>query len=144
VRTDHAALKWIQQFKEPEGQIARWLEYLQEFDFQTEYRPGKWHGNADALSRLQCNQCEICHSFSATLSSHPSPSSNQLPVHDSSQEVDCWVPIWTNKELHEKQKADPVLSIIFPGWKMGRTAPQKLRWLVLDVQFAPCGPSGID
>jgi len=37
----HAALKWIQQFKEPEGQIARWLEYLQEFDFQTGYRPGK-------------------------------------------------------------------------------------------------------
>ena len=123
VRTDHAALKWIQQFKEPEGQIARWLEYLQEFDFQTEYRPGKWHGNADALSRLQCNQCEICHSFSATLSSHPSPSSNQLPVHDSSQEVDCWVPIWTNKELHEKQKADPVLSIIFSWMEKGQDRP---------------------
>ena len=26
VRTDHAALQWIQSFKEPEGQVARWLE----------------------------------------------------------------------------------------------------------------------
>ena len=41
VRTDHAALTWLQQFKHPEGQLARWLEQLQEFEFQTEHRPGK-------------------------------------------------------------------------------------------------------
>ena len=29
-RTDHAALQWIQGFKHPEGQLARWLEQLQE------------------------------------------------------------------------------------------------------------------
>ena len=31
VRTDHAALQWLQGFKEPEGQVAIWLEQLQEF-----------------------------------------------------------------------------------------------------------------
>ncbi|KRX11817.1 Retrovirus-related Pol polyprotein from transposon, partial [Trichinella nelsoni] len=30
VRTDHDSLTWLRNFKEPEGQIARWLEHLQE------------------------------------------------------------------------------------------------------------------
>lgn len=29
LRTDHAALQWIMNFKEPEGQMARWIQYLQ-------------------------------------------------------------------------------------------------------------------
>ena len=53
VRTDHTALTWLQQFKHPEGQLARWLEQSQEFEFQTEHRPGKQHCNADGPSRLQ-------------------------------------------------------------------------------------------
>ena len=61
VRTDHAALTWLQQFKHPEGQLARWLEQLQEFEFQTEHRPGKQHCNADALSRLHQSQTSVVH-----------------------------------------------------------------------------------
>ena len=37
-------------FKEPESQIARWLESLQEFDFEVIHRSGWYHLNADALS----------------------------------------------------------------------------------------------
>ena len=37
--------------KEPEGQLARWLEQLQEYDFVVIHRRGSSHGNADALSR---------------------------------------------------------------------------------------------
>nr|VZI39733.1 unnamed protein product [Spirometra erinaceieuropaei] len=37
--------------KEAEGQLARWQELLQEFDFTCQYRPGHQHANADALSR---------------------------------------------------------------------------------------------
>ena len=32
LRTDHGSLSWLQNFCEPEGQMARWLERLQEFD----------------------------------------------------------------------------------------------------------------
>ena len=34
VRTDHSALQWLLRFKEPEGEIASWLEELQPYDFQ--------------------------------------------------------------------------------------------------------------
>lgn len=61
LRTDHAALKWLLQFKNPEGQVARWIELLQEFDFVTEHRSGRAHGNADALSRRPCPEdCKHC------------------------------------------------------------------------------------
>jgi hypothetical protein len=33
LRTDHGSLTWLRNFKEPEGQMARWLEQLQEYDF---------------------------------------------------------------------------------------------------------------
>ena len=33
IQVDHASLQWLLQFKEPEGQIARWLEKLQQYNF---------------------------------------------------------------------------------------------------------------
>ena len=62
VRTDHAALRWLLSFRHPEGQTARWLERLQQYDLQIEYRPGIKHGNADALSRRPCLHvaCKHC------------------------------------------------------------------------------------
>ena len=57
VRTDHSALRWLRNLSEPIGQQARWLETLEEFEFDIEHRPGKRHGNADALSRRPCRQC---------------------------------------------------------------------------------------
>ena len=57
LRTDHGSLTWLKNFKEPEGQLARWLERLQEFDFTIIHRRGRKHTNADALSRLPCEQC---------------------------------------------------------------------------------------
>ena len=51
IRTDHAALQWLKRTPEPIGQQARWLEILEEFDYDIQHRPGRNHGNADALSR---------------------------------------------------------------------------------------------
>lgn len=58
VRTDHSSLQWLIRMKEPEGQLARWLEKLGEYDFRVVHRPGRHHANADALSRRPCR--EIC------------------------------------------------------------------------------------
>ena len=51
VRTDHSALQWLQTFREPVGQVARWIEQIAEYDFDIVHRPGKQYVNADALSR---------------------------------------------------------------------------------------------
>uniref|UniRef100_A0AAV2K6I4 Gypsy retrotransposon integrase-like protein 1 n=1 Tax=Knipowitschia caucasica TaxID=637954 RepID=A0AAV2K6I4_KNICA len=62
VRTDHSALQWLMSFKEPEGQIARWLEELAPYNFKVEYRAGSRHANADAMSRRPCalDGCRYC------------------------------------------------------------------------------------
>ena len=57
LRTDHGSLRWLLNFKNPEGQVARWIEVLAPFDMKIEHRPGRLHGNADALSRRVCKQC---------------------------------------------------------------------------------------
>ena len=59
VRTDHGSLRWLTNFKNPEGQVARWLETLSSFDMKIEHRPGRLHGNADGVSRIPCRQCGL-------------------------------------------------------------------------------------
>ncbi len=61
LRTDHSALVWLLRFKNPEGQVARWIERLQEYDYDSEHRAGLRHRNADALSRRPCPEnCQHC------------------------------------------------------------------------------------
>ena len=56
LRTDHASLKWLLNYKDADGMLARWLAKLQAYDFTIEHRPGLQHGNADGLSR--CTKCK--------------------------------------------------------------------------------------
>lgn len=50
LRTDHALMR-LPRFKNPEQQVARWIERLQQYDFDLEHRSGTNHRNADELSR---------------------------------------------------------------------------------------------
>ena len=88
VRTDHASLRWLQSFHEPEGQVARWLECLSEYDFEVVHRPGTKHTNTDALSRMPCPQCQLSFPQVCTMQS------------------DIWLPCWTLDELAEEQRQD--------------------------------------
>ena len=60
VRTDHAALTWLQKTPEIMGQQARWQERLQEFSFDIQHRPRNEHSNPDALSRRPCRRPGCC------------------------------------------------------------------------------------
>lgn len=61
LRTDHFALQWLLQFRDPKGQVARWFKDLQEYYFEMEHRVERSHRNADALSRRPClNDCKHC------------------------------------------------------------------------------------
>jgi len=51
VRTDHSALRWLRKTPEPMAQLARWLAFIEQYDFSIQHRPGVKHGNANALSR---------------------------------------------------------------------------------------------
>jgi transposase InsO family protein len=51
LRTDHSSLTWLLRFKAPQGQLARWIEELSQYNFIVKHRAGIKHGNADALSR---------------------------------------------------------------------------------------------
>ena len=64
VRTDHNSLTWLMRFKMIEGQLARWLEELSQYDMEIAHRPGKKHGNADALSRLS-DELDYCNCYHA-------------------------------------------------------------------------------
>lgn len=50
--TDHRPLKWLLTMKDPSSRLTRWALSLAEYDFEVIHRPGKRHGNADALSRM--------------------------------------------------------------------------------------------
>ena len=49
--TDHRPLKWLKTMDAPNNLFARWISEIQGYDFDVIHRPGKLHGNADALSR---------------------------------------------------------------------------------------------
>jgi len=102
-RTDHSSLKWLQSFKEPEGQVARWLQILAEFHFTVEHRPGKKHGNADALSRGQCKQCGLQEELSEINTTAPLETNQPVHTHVS------WAPTWSPHDLKVLQRADPNL-----------------------------------
>nr|VZI49306.1 unnamed protein product [Spirometra erinaceieuropaei] len=51
LRTDHQALRWLENFKDPTGQLARWQADLLEYSYTVIHRAGTKHQNANALSR---------------------------------------------------------------------------------------------
>ncbi|CAC5365137.1 unnamed protein product [Mytilus coruscus] len=65
LRTDHASLKWLKNFKNPEGMIARWISIIDTYDMEIQHRKGSLHTNADGLSctpkrkckRINCPEC---------------------------------------------------------------------------------------
>jgi hypothetical protein len=70
IRTDHSSLRWLMNFKDLEGQMARWLERMQLYDYVLVHRAGKDHGNADGLSRRPCieEDCRYCQRVEANCS----------------------------------------------------------------------------
>ena len=49
--SDHKPLSWIMSVKDP-GTRLRWRIKLEEYDYETVYKPGVQNSNADALSRI--------------------------------------------------------------------------------------------
>ena len=54
LRTDHGALTYLFKTPVPIGQQARYLNFLADYNFEIQHRPGTQHGNSDGLSRRPC------------------------------------------------------------------------------------------
>ena len=94
-RTDNSAVSWLHRSKDPVGQPARWIEVIDTYDITFQHRPGRKHGNADALSRYPCRQCGgDCEG---------TPAKGVRAVTRSQR---C-EPGWTPEEMAARQDADP-------------------------------------
>ena len=99
IRTDYSSLRWLCNFHEPQGQMARWLEVMSQYHFTITHRGGKKHQNADALSRLDYDQSGAdCYNPDFPLESLPCRGCNKCRKMQESwslfhEEVDCVVPM---------------------------------------------------
>ena len=109
LRTDHGSLTWLWKFKNPEGQLARWLEKLQEYDFTIQHRQGRKHCNADAMSRIPCDQC-------GRDSHQETPSVTKEPVLLGTVTLNSRTP----SELQNLQKTDPNIGPILTSFQQGQ------------------------
>ncbi|XP_070404318.1 uncharacterized protein [Nothobranchius furzeri] len=125
LRTDHASLTWMLNFRQPEGQVARWLEILQEFDFEAQHRPGRQHANANALSRHPCSaeECRYCRRLEE-LDRGPTSTAAEPEGKGEGQEP------FTAAELQQQQVSDPVLGMV-RDWMEAGTRPD---WSALSSQ----------
>jgi hypothetical protein len=118
LRTDHSSLTWLQNFKEPEGVVARWISCLDTYDFRVEHRKGKAHQNADALSRAPCRKCkrtdypdceltEKCQESSGIKTTAISSRPTEQNLFTASVTVESnWIDQWDNQRLLELQEND--------------------------------------
>ncbi|GBM75402.1 Transposon Ty3-I Gag-Pol polyprotein, partial [Araneus ventricosus] len=116
LRTDHASLRWLLNFKEPEGQIARWIQRLQEYDFEIQHRKGTSHGNADALSRRPCREsCKHCSNAEKKFGIETDTSVKVLTTTS--------VDLWSSCEIQKAQLEDPAIKTILEKKLMSADRP---------------------
>ncbi|KAJ8954602.1 hypothetical protein NQ318_003134 [Aromia moschata] len=105
----------LNQTKNPEGQVARWMERLQQYNFKIMHRSGKTHGNADTLSRRPCleQKCRYCQKIETK--EYSNSTTNELLMATTVQVEDEW----SSEELKKSQKKDSDLKLIRNWLKNG-------------------------
>ena len=138
LRTDHSALQWLRTFKEPGGQVARWLQVLEEYDFTVEHRPGSRHQNADSLSRFphsEENSEVVLPVMALNTPGQDADTSTTAASYGTSGEdagnlqttnTRCeWLSGWSINQLKEAQVADTSINTVIIHWiEMGQRPAQ--------------------
>ncbi|GFX91059.1 transposon Tf2-9 polyprotein [Trichonephila clavipes] len=135
LRTEHASLTWLMNFRNTEGQVARWIRRLNEYYFDIRHRKGSSHGNADALSRRPCPEnCRHCsrvetkydyaiRQITTSTATPPDP--------------------WSDEKVREDQMADPNIKPLIEFMESSSNKRSwQAAWLIV-LQLSSIGPSGI-
>lgn len=64
--TDHQALNWLFNIKDPGSRLTRWRLKLAEYEYEIHFKPGASNTNADALSRINRVVTRSCKSPNST------------------------------------------------------------------------------
>ena len=98
--TDHRALQWLHNFKDPDALTARWLEKLAAFDYEIEHRSGKSIGHADCMSRLPSEAAAVNMTTTMDASGSQSDTADvSLPTPSSSNNAtDSTTEVWNSDE----------------------------------------------
>ena len=130
LRTDHASLLWLCNFKEPTGILARWISILGAYDYDTVFRPGHLHSNVDTMTRRPKRPCPYpnCKDCQPNSLEHNMPSGTNTLLNsdevsplntlnedqsDNSDILPNWLNVWSREDLKELQHQDPcILEII--------------------------------
>ena len=113
---------WSHSLKEPEDQVARWLEGMAEFNYEVVHRLGKQHIVME-LSRGQCRQCGLdvhCTEF--------------VEEEEVVMAVEASIlPVWSNQDIRILQKADANLGTVIEWLESGITS-------AVSTKFNPVTP----
>ena len=104
IRTGHAFLTWLINFKDLEGQTARWIQSFSKYRFKIAHKTGKQHSNANGMSRR--------------LFQNESQSRRQYELMErTNNEKQVWLivmpPTWSNDELSSWQKYNSTIKDIY-------------------------------
>ena len=128
IRTDHGSLRWLMNFKNPEGQMWHWLQVLSAYHFEILHRPGSQHKNADGLSPRPCDQCRHCDRQEIKDQSEergcPGHSIRSMNL-DANEAGGPWCDSWSVAQIMEWQAADTVISKVLSWVEAGRKPPRK-------------------
>ncbi|GFX69301.1 retrovirus-related Pol polyprotein from transposon opus [Trichonephila clavipes] len=107
-----------------EGQIARWIQRLQEYDVEIRHRKGSVHGNADAFSRRSCPEsCQYCSRIEQKFGVI-----DAIVLQVTTPSISALDP-WSDESVRKDQLADPEIKPITefkessdekPSWQGGR------------------------
>jgi hypothetical protein len=114
LRTDHSALTWLMNFKNLEGQSARCVQRLQEYNFTSEHRQGQKQKYANALSRRpRQKECRHCHKVELRADIKQVGDISALPAAD-------WDPLVLRTEQLNDTDIGPILQEVETGRRTER------------------------
>jgi hypothetical protein len=123
----------VVEFPVSRGTVARWLQTLQEYDFEVQHRPGKSHGNANALSRRSCGEtgCTYCIQVEEKNQNMQIQHVGRVMASKGrcSEKTPCVVQcelifqMWSMRDLEKKQADDPDISPLIRWKKQSEERP---------------------